>query len=213
LLNRKTTQFKLISKTIPAGMRMLEHDMGIDAGGWIEVKAAREEERWVGVIRFDEPMIRHYDMFGCLFDVMNHTGLTAPAPKRGLPPHLSLEGKYYDLQMEHNGGAVYQSWITWQEIQNVDLDEVGLDHRAHQYKRDEDGNLIYQNHKSVAPNTPDHIYEGMTWEAQGSVYKIQTITRREIFNAAADWQTLFSMIRLLEEQYKPEDIRVVIWFW
>lgn len=187
--------------------------MSIYIGGWVEVKVEWKANHWEGIIRVDELLHGHYDMFGCLFDVMNYTGLTAPAPKRGLPQDISIEGRQYDLDMEKQGGTLHQSWITWAEIKAVDLDEVGIDRRAHWYKRAEDGSLIYQNTKGSVRNTPAEVYEGLTWEDNGTVYRIQTITRREIFEMSADWQMLFDMMRILEKRYSAENIRLVAWFW
>jgi hypothetical protein len=190
--------------------------MSIYIGGWVEVKAKWKENHWEGIIRVDEFLHGHYDMFGCLFDVANYTGLNAPAPKRGLPQDISLEGLFYNEEHEKEDGTdgtLWQSWITWAEIKAVDLDEVGVDRRAHKYKRAEDGLLVYQNSKSSAPNTPAEVYEGLTWEDNGTVYRIQTITRREFFEMSSDWQMLFDMMRILEKRYSSENIRLVAWFW
>jgi hypothetical protein len=185
--------------------------MAISAGGWVEVKTAYSG--WVGAIHVDQIINQSYDVFGCLFGVANHTGLRPPVPIRGLPVDLSLEATNYGLNHLEEGGALYETWITWLEAKNMDLDEVGVDGRAHYYKRGSDGSLIYQNTKARAPNTPEDLYPGLTWERNDMVYKIHTITRREILDTALGWQMLVDMMKALERNWIDTDIRLVMWFW
>jgi len=120
---------------------------------------------------------------------------------------------YHRYFEEEDGGTLYQTWATWTELKHMDLNEVGVDERARRYKRAPDGSLVDQHEKGLAPNTPENLYPGLTWERQDTVYKIHTITRREIFDEATGWHMLFDMMKTLERNWKDTDIRLVIWFW
>jgi len=186
--------------------------MSIYIGGWVEIHSGNRFDGWQAVIKIDWILRVNYDMFGCIFGVMNHTGLSAP-PLRGLPDNLSLEGLLYDENHNDSGGTLYQSWLTWAEIKALDLDEVGVDRRAHQYRRGENGELIYMNSKGMTAGTPEVVEVGMTWDGKdGVIHKIQSISRREIFEMSADWQILFEMLRQLEKKYSDDKIRLVVWF-
>jgi hypothetical protein len=83
--------------------------MGTDIHGWIEINDGIPDE-WFGVVNIEPIVSRHYDMFACLFGVMNYANFRPIIPERGLPTDISLNVTHDALEFAQN--ALFPTWIT-----------------------------------------------------------------------------------------------------
>jgi hypothetical protein len=61
--------------------------MGIDIHGWVEKNS---DEEWFAVMNVERILVRNYDIFGCLFGVMNYASFVPIAQERGVPTNASV---------------------------------------------------------------------------------------------------------------------------
>ena len=188
--------------------------MGVDIHGWIEVKAPIDE--WRGVVKLDGigPNQR-YDLFGCLFGVMNLVNFRPIAPERGLPADLSHEatGELVRWSEEWGQEPCWPTWITGSEIVAVDWDEESekADSRIHEYKRREDGELVFERKSVSRQDSPAaRLKEGEILEVGDIVYKAEKIRRKD--TVSGNWQLLFKLMATLSDHYGQESVRMVVWF-
>jgi hypothetical protein len=179
--------------------------MGTDIGGWVEVK---QYTSWYGVIRVQDILDRHYDMFGCLFGVRNYAGFVPVVEQRGMPDDASHEVKddwWHTISKAH-------TWISWEEIRGIDWDEPAekLDQRVHYYQRDENGEWRF--YQKAAGGYPPHIKvdKEQAIEIDGILYKVERMVRRDAL--VYQWEFLFKMMEMLAERYGAENVRLVVWF-
>jgi hypothetical protein len=63
-----------------------------------------------------------YDMFGCLFGVMNYANFKPIAPERGLPADSSEQIRQ---ELEQFGNTAFSTtWISWREVQAINWEEA-----------------------------------------------------------------------------------------
>jgi hypothetical protein len=100
--------------------------MGVDIHGWVEIQSSGAT--WDGVLKIDYLADRAYDMFGCLFGVMNYAHFQPIAAFRGFPADLSEEATRELVDWEDEWGLepLWPTGITWQELQGLDWEEEAL---------------------------------------------------------------------------------------
>ena len=183
--------------------------MGTDIHGWIEINRGDE---WISVVNIEPIVSRHYDMFACLFGVMNYANFKPIAPERGLPIDMSLIVSRDTLEYEND--LLFPTWITWDELRAIDWSELGTkaDERVHQYAKQADGQLNFVS-KSVYPNSHTLNFElESSWEADGVIYKIEKISRAEALTEDPGWLFLFNIMEFLAKQFSQSQVRLVVWF-
>ena len=76
----------------------------------------RAEDRWLAVIDISSLLLRHCDLYGCLFGVDNFAGYVPLFADRGAPEDLSadLEDEVSPLD-EHR----HPSWVLWSEVKQL----------------------------------------------------------------------------------------------
>lgn len=174
---------------------------------------------------------RDTDMFGCLFGVQNFANFRPVAPARGLPPHLSPEAAGGTAQSQGQGegsGFLGATWVSWAELDWIDWDEraEAPDGRVHKYVRDERGGLRYAGKAFYARDLarrlglslaefldrPPAFPEGTAWEIGGTLYRVETLTRRRALAASRRWPLLFALMRELAAHFGGYGARLVVWF-
>jgi len=186
--------------------------MTTDVNGWVEWRWNEADDEWTGVIKIGMIVAGNYDMYGCLFGVRNYTGFRPVAYNRGLPTNASDETKAEYTQ--YGTEAFSPSWIAWPEIAAIDWSEEALDYRVYHYKRYDNGQVVYQQMKSLTRNHPrfEDMYEGMMWEEGDTVYKVQSIRKQTILDILPGWQLIFEMMAVMAMRYGNENVRLVVWF-
>lgn len=206
--------------------------MGTDINGWVEFRQAADGQ-WNHCIDISLLIDRNYDAFGCLFGVKNYARFAPLAAKRGLPADRSAQVAHDAAEME--GFAFGHTWIGWATLQAIDLDETALaaDERVHQYRRDDQGNLLYEGKATWSrelavagrrdltagrvsgaplPRRPDKdaSVEGQEWAIGDRIYRAERLRRRDALGD--DWQTLFAMMAPLADHYGAANVRLIAWF-
>ena len=208
--------------------------MSVGIQGWVEVQPKGFEpargETWLGVIRVTDLVDPSSDMFACLFGIQNFANFRPIAPARGFPPHLSPEAQHDvdESQFQGKPGYFGETWVSWAELAGIDWDEraEAPDSRVHQYTRDEHGRLRYTGKASYSRDLarelglgiaeilaqPPVFAEGTEWDINGTIYRVETLTRRQTLAETRTWPVLFSLMRTLAERFGEDGVRLVVWF-
>lgn len=200
--------------------------MGTDIEGWVEyaLPGPRSNEKdWYAVIRVGSLASRNYDLFGCLFGVgvRNYAHFRPIAAGRGLPPDASSEmqeeyEKYAQFRL--SGEDFAYTWITWQEIKQIDWEEEAEepDERPNVYEREENGELTWLRKGAVLRELSEEAWQtlraGKTWEQEDQIFKLEKMKRKEALDGDWEWQLLFDMMALLAKAYGDENVRMVVHF-
>ncbi len=204
--------------------------MGIDINGWVEAKLPfyeqpplvegddwkLEEDVWKPVLDlFWLYDVRDYDSFGCFFGVRNYAQFRPIAPERGLPVDVSAQVK---KDAERSDGAFGQTWISWDEIKQIDWDEesVHVDERIHRYERNQQGELIPKGKALIEHEFAERVGydqrigdQEQEWDLGDVVYRRERMKRKDI---KANWNELFHFLATLAARYGDECVRLVVWF-
>ena len=205
--------------------------MGTDIYGYIEVgrRGRGGGVRWAAIEA--RSVLRHYDMFGCLFGVSNYANFRPVVPERGIPEDASPEVKQRVAELlpwaEADPTAFHSAtWITWAEIKAIDWQEEALeaDSRLRRYRRAEDGTLVYEGKSSwsgelaaaVGMDITEAIFyklvlpDGVEFELGEHVYRAVKMKREDVLDDR--WRTVFEKMEGLAEEYGDELVRWVVWF-
>jgi hypothetical protein len=109
--------------------------MGVNIDGRVEIQNAffeqPERNDWHAVIDAGFILDRDYTMFGSMFGVRNSTSFAPVAANRGLPADASEDLEALAIAEGNHS----HTWITWNELQAVNWDEVGLVYGTDQISR------------------------------------------------------------------------------
>lgn len=199
--------------------------MGCDMHGAIEVKSFGQWEYLVDL----EPLVaRDYPLFGCMFGVRNYLEFTPVAADRGQPDDTSTRLRTLVRSWGRDAHSV--TWIGWDEIKAIDLDEQveWTASRPRVYRRLPDDSEIYVydgNFPAEFPRlehdgsiykywTPegDPWVEGAEWHSpDGDIYRYDRPRRRHVLNKRW-WQTIRDLCEVVEPSCGADNIRLVVWF-
>jgi hypothetical protein len=203
--------------------------MGIDIDGWIEVatELSREALLWMAVVKVEPLLNRNYDAFGCLFGVANFAHFQPIAAHRGIPFNAS-ETVYRDFvnAADDSEDDLFPTWITWSEIHAINWEEESVhpDSRLHQYRRNEQGEFVYETKAVWSSNIAQLIgrsledvttqppiwSEGQEWVTDDYVLRAEKLCRCDVWTD--DWRRVFKIMELLAEQFGDQQVRLVVWF-
>lgn len=219
--------------------------MGVDVMGWVEVRPSYHkpdsdfdfDRQWVAVVSNVGFLAgRNYEMFGCLFGVRNHANFIPLAAERGIPDDASedVQHKWAEFNDRWPDEAFSPSWITWAELKAVDWEAEAprADSCIHQYKRDEQGQLVYVTKSSWDRRFAERVFAehldesmraaimlpgvlafppGQEWEIDGVVYRSEKLKRKDALDDG--WRMLFAIMEALAGQYGDDGVRLVAWFY
>jgi hypothetical protein len=207
--------------------------VGVDIDGVIEVRPwatwpdLPHEVGWETAVRLDCLYgTRDYDAFGCLFGVMNFAGFRPLAAERGLPPDAAEQTRL--LHDNPDSGAIWPTWIGWNEVQQIDWSELAehSDARLHRYERDDTGQWVFRSKGSWSreafeargmpvppPGTaPIPWPDGTVW-TQGDVqFRAERMTRRDAIHPDGAWRPVWEVMTILARVHGDENCRLVVWF-
>lgn len=175
-----------------------------------------EPQKWEPAINlFRLYSSRDYDSFGCLFDVRNYGNFRPIAAERGLPVDVSEEVR----QAAAPGrGISGHTWITWEEIKQIDWEEKSLhvDKRVHEYRRDEEGKLYYYTKALYDKEFNDRVgydkcidEQEQEWDLGDVVYRREYMRREDV---KGSWETVFYVMEALAAIFDDNNVRLVVWF-
>jgi hypothetical protein len=203
--------------------------MGTDIDGWIEIatEVTPHVFVWSAVVSVGLLLDRDYDAFGCLFGVTNHAHFQPIAPNRGIPADASEMIQHeIDRLADVPDACLWPTWIVWSEIQAIDWDEETRypDSRLHRYRRDPNGQLIYETKAAWSADlaqltgssfteviTQPFIWrEGQEWQTDTHVFRAEKLRRRDI--RTDNWETSFKIMEVLARRFGEHHVRLVVWF-
>lgn len=185
--------------------------MGCDIHGWIEVRKYNWSEDWDACMDIQSIVGRNYRMFGALFDVRNYDQFNSTAPDRGLPADVSDEVKAAYEHWENDAHSA--SWITLQEIKNINWDECGESpsERIDAYKEGSD--QPFMSFYSSSDFTADEyrlLDAGETVTKHSGMHQCTLTYKRNVKKKAdaksSDWDLVFSIMEQLQAYY-DEDVK------
>ncbi|MCZ4119826.1 hypothetical protein [Streptomyces sp. H39-S7] len=207
--------------------------MGTDMSGFVECRAWHlheegEESVWRAAIDLIFLNVnRDYDAFGCLFGVRNYANFRPLAADRGLPVDASETVRAeLDRLAPWQDQAYGTTWITWAELKAVDWNEPAerADSRLHQYRRTADG-WILTGKRTWSPQVAQAIGlpeqepgqaqewpEGSEWLVGDTLYKSETIRRRDAVLEPGDWKPVWTVMEALALLHGDDSVRLVVWF-
>ncbi len=184
---------------------------------------------------------RDHDAWGCLFGVSNEANFKPLVGLRGMAADASAEvrGFVEDFRARYPQEPIDCSWVTWKEIQNMDLDEQALTYHLSLfvYARGADGRLVRREafgRPELAdtaiviqhlPDQQDAIWDAAMaialerrypegalteWEIDGTVYRRERMRRRDTFDD--EWHTVLDLMRLLAHRHGPDGVRLSVYF-
>lgn len=174
--------------------------MSVGIEGYIEVRPwaswpdLPHEIEWEAAVPLDCLYVTpDYDAFACLFGVMNYAGFRPVATDRGLPPDAAEQTRR--LHDDPNSGALWPTWIGWNEIQQIDWNEPAehADARLHRYERNDTGRWVFRYKGSWSrealeaqgvpvppPGTaPTPWPDGSVWTKGDVQFRAERLTRRD----------------------------------
>lgn len=213
--------------------------MGIDICGWIECRMSEDHAKFPGRKRISRQKIwtkytweaainlhylyrgRDYDAFACLFGVKNSIGFRPVAAKRGMPSDVS-EVVQEDLA-RFDDSAHSHSWISWQEVKQIDWEEeTEIAGRIQAYRRNTKGELVLiedpffveylrwqQDFNKRVGSKHMHSSREQEWDLGNVVYRTRRTKRKEIKGA---WSATFQVMEALAFNYGEDGVRLVVWF-
>ncbi|RLB17876.1 MAG: hypothetical protein DRG35_01405 [Deltaproteobacteria bacterium] len=179
--------------------------MGTDIHGWLEFKS---EDEWEGAFQISNLVDQYYDIFGLLFGIRN--ALFKPiAPGRGLPSDASLTTRlnWYDWK----GTGYGATWITYNEIKEINWDEEAIDNRIHEYTSDGEylGKFSYST--ELTHEELNKLQREKEIRKGDRIYRIEKVKRKDLLTRG--WQLLFEIMEVFAKHYGDENVRLVVWFW
>lgn len=161
--------------------------MGQDIHGWVEI-CWDPSEAWVGVIDIGILMERSRHFWEWF--LQDWGPFSSVAPHRGVPPNASGHVKR-DVEQMASLIAMREvhsfTWITWAEIEAIDWD--------------------------IEPDRPSVRDVMVVGDDGGSHHESRSHrTRRDTVAPYRSWMLLFDMMRRLAQEYRPEQVRLVVWF-
>lgn len=190
--------------------------MGCDIHGWVEIRT----HNWYAMVNIEGCTGRSYDTYGCLFGVRNSANFEPVAKRRGLPDDLSIKARrdYQSAESDHHS----MSYLTYEEIQDIDWSESAQDSDGRVAVVDEDGETqikagyiagvhdgLSEEQLARAQNGDRIPLTDTDGEARYATHK--TLTRDEAVSGAWQW-LLGDQMDLLADQYGAENVRLVVWF-
>ena len=164
--------------------------MGTDIRGWVDFREAWLDEsvgetNWYPVIDAGWLLARDYSAFGALFGVRN-SNFAPVAARRGLPEDVSD----FVRQDAAWKGSHDHTWITWQELREIDWSESAVDTCVHKYQRSENGEWV---------------------RVGGFRSGVERVTRREAL-VDTGFDLVFEMMEAMAKRYGDACVRLVVWF-
>lgn len=167
--------------------------MGTHIYGWVEIKNFDSGfDDWFPIIDIGIAMVGNYDIYGCLFGVRNYANFKPLFPFRGVPPDCSEE-----IIRKYAEGYQGITWCTYQELTEIDLDELSEapDQRFYTEIETPNGTALVKRF------------------AENEVEKAQCryISRRKALNDP-EFQQLMELMQVLSKQYGKNGVRMVVYF-
>jgi hypothetical protein len=173
--------------------------MGQDIHGWVEI-GSEGIDRWLAVVDVGALVERNRTFWTWMFQ--DRGEFPSVAAGRGVPDDVSETVKQeLETLKPHFGTADFHSltWVAWEEIEAIDWaagpqpGPLGTPREA-----------VYRN---------VHISE---LDAEGvhhsTIERRALRTRRDTLNGYPGWELLFDVMRQLAHNYRPEYVRMVVWF-
>jgi len=167
--------------------------------------ASFNEVNWYGIVSVGFLLHRNTNAFGCLFGIRNPSNFVPVAAERGLPPDKSEE---VEKDADEQDWCYGHTWITWQELTQIDWNESVINAFVRRYKKNEKGEWISDG--GFIPNTPINYVEGNSWEEGGCLNKVERITRADAVKGTFD--LVFDLMERLAKNFGDEFVRLVVWF-
>ena len=165
--------------------------MSTSIHGIVEAKLSNSGfDDWHSLIDCSPIIVENYDLFGCLFGVMNFANFKPLFPDRGLPSNCSQEfiDKYRSVDYHK-----HPTWCTYQELTEIDTGEKALapDERVNR----EIGGMIV---KALPENEAQRV---------GS----ETMTRSDALDVPG-YKLLLELMKVLSIEYGDDNVRWIVFF-
>lgn len=219
--------------------------MGTSIHTWLEV------DKGQGFELVEKPIVEgHYDIFGLLFGVENYANFEPAAPKRGLPEGVSEDlveslragtelspevffGDDQELSSTEMATALvdaslyhYCTWISLEEIVQIDWSQRAKDYDSRTHFYDSDGNYLsksllfdidteegidnekLEEEKEIEITLKEEV-DGLE-EGDKLVLKQEKLKREDALSKG--WRNLFDEMREYGEDFGQENVRLIACF-
>lgn len=173
-------------------------------------------DSWYEVIDVGSLILRHCDLFGCLFGVDNYGGFIPLFADRGMPHDgsMSLAERMKDRCMSD----VVPSWVLWKELDGVDWSEVApvRDLRTTECSVADDGTETFIT-KWVNKRGFEWVREALDRAPEvelrsGNLLFRRVLLRRSDALTDTDFPLVMRLMECLAERFGDEGVRLVVWF-
>ncbi|MEV0306573.1 hypothetical protein [Nonomuraea fuscirosea] len=205
--------------------------MGTDIYGFIETRHPCADEDWYDGEPWSVSTPLYplydgcdYDAFGCLFGVRNRLGWTPVAAGRGLPADVSEAIRHDYEKSVHIDTAVHGcTWVAWAELRDLDMTvrpaaRGVLRIRSaksvlHQYRIDDQWPEELVDLYSIPPFgvSPDRALAGR-WDLPDVTLEYGPSTRQAVLGPGTGWEHVFRVMEALGRRFRPDGVRLVVWF-
>jgi len=171
---------------------------------------------WSSVVLVESLILPSADLNGCLFGVTNYSGLVPLFADRGIPPDANVfdreDSKYFTMPDSH------PSWVTWQELAQVDWAETATirDARISEYCADSDDPRTWTSKWLEKP--------GMEWVRHtldvdpsrevrdgAKIYRREYMTRRDAIEGT-EFPLIMKLMACLASRFGDSNVRLFVWF-
>lgn len=176
----------------------------------------RTGDEWYGVVLPGSLLLRHCDLFGCLFGVDNYGGFRPLFPDRGMPADGSaaLAERVASLDLSES----HATWVLWNELMKVDWSEVApnRDIRISEYMTDDKGGEALAT-KWLHKAGFEWVEEALRREPAAEPRSGNRIFRRVMLRRSdalvdTDFPLAMKLMECLAHRFGAEHVRLVVWF-
>lgn len=170
---------------------------------------------WLKLIEISSLLLKHSDLYACLFGVHNYAGYVPLFADRGFPSDCSeslrSEAAVYIDEVSH------PSWVLWSELQRVDWEEAAIrrDERIHEF-------ILEGNEERFVTKWLNHpgresIRDALNVNPESIIRADMRIFRRPVLKRidcleGTDFPLLMKLMGCLAERFGEDGVRMVVWF-
>lgn len=173
-------------------------------------------DEWYEVVNVGVLLLRHCDLYGCLFGVDNYGGFVPLFEGRGMPKDCSFTLTERTSELDDSESRA--SWVLWQELKEVDWSELApvRDERITEFAAGEDGGEVRVT-KGLDYREFGWVEAALARDPSAEIRVGHRIFRRVFLRRSdaiegTDFPLVMKLMECLAERFGVDGVRLVVWF-
>lgn len=173
-------------------------------------------DEWYEVVNVGALLLRHCDLYGCLFGVDNYGGFVPLFEGRGMPKDCSFT--LAERTSELDFSELAPTWVLWQELKGVDWSELApvRDERITELAAGEEGGEVMVT-KGLQYPAFEWVEAALRRDPSAAIRVGHRIFRRVFLRRSdalvdTDFPLVMKLMECLAERFGDAGVRLVVWF-